>query len=166
LRRDQAGVAALEFGLMGPVWVVLTLMMIDFGEAFYLKLRLATALTVAGQYAFVNAQVASATTVPAFLSNVQTVARTAASLAATPVITVLFNNAGDATNAANYYCVSGNSPVVYNSTGTASSSCGSSVSSGKYVSISIVGSMSTFFYADPIFGSSVTVLDTALVRFQ
>lgn len=165
-RRDRLAVAAVEFGLLAPLWLTLIEIAIDFGQAFYLKLRVAIALNTAAQYAFLNAQSLGPQFVTSFLANVQTVALTAANLTQTPTVTVLLNNAASAANAANYYCVSGTSPVVYTSTGSSSASCGGSLKSGKFVTITIAGSMPTFLLYDPILGSTINVVDSVIVRFQ
>ena len=166
LRRDGSGVAALDFGLLAPAWIALVVCTLDFTEAFYLKMRLAAAVDAAAQYAFLNAQTVTASSVASFLANVQTVARASAGLGAAAAVTVLFNNADSDANASNYYCVGGASPVVFTSTGTGSASCGGSVVSGKYVTITVSGTMSTFFSSDPAFGSTIVMSDAAMVRFQ
>lgn len=166
LRWDGSGVAAVEFGLLAPVWIGLMVFALDFAEAFYLKTKIAAAVSAAGQYAFLNAQLVASTSVAAFLGNVQTVAQTVANLSTAPVVTVLFNNANDNANGANYYCVTGSSPPVFTSTGTSSASCGGSVMSGKYVTVTVTGTMATFFSSDPVLGATISVTDAAVVRFQ
>jgi len=166
LARDRSGSVLVEFSLLAPVWIALLVFMLDFSEAFYLKMKIATALNGAAQYAFLNAQWVTPSTVTSFLANVQTVGQTTANLDTAPTVTVLFNNAAGTANSANYYCVSGGSSLTYISTGTSSASCGGAVMSGRYITITVAGQMSTFFPADPILGATIQVSDTAIVRFQ
>jgi len=166
MMRGRKAVAALEFGLLAPAWLICIFVLADFAAAFYLKIRLAAGLSAASYYAFVEGQSVTANTVGEFLANLQTVTQSGSGLAATMQVTAHFNNAADASNAANYYCVSGTGGTSWASTGTATASCGSSLTSGKFVTISATASMPSLFTADPILGPILSASDFVLVRIR
>ncbi|WP_019904580.1 TadE/TadG family type IV pilus assembly protein [Methylobacterium sp. 77] len=165
LSRARDGLAAVEFALIMPVFLLITVAIVDIGHAFYMKLRIVNATTAAALYAQMNGQSLTSSTLGAFLSRVQAVAVASADLPEPPVVTVLFNNASDAANLNGFYCLSG-FPAVWTGTGSASGTCGGSVSSGKFVTITISASTSTLLVSDTILGPTFATSDLAIVRVQ
>ncbi len=142
--RDCSGVAAVEFGMLLPVFALVCVGAIDFGLAFDAKLQLATAVGEGGQFAFLS----GATVQP---SQVETVVQNATNLS--PIsVSVTYN-------AASCYCPSGSPPTL------AAQSCGSSCSSGapagKYVVINATYRYPAIFptyalLANPVITETVT----------
>jgi len=165
-RRNRRGIAAVEFGIFAPLLLFLAVVMVDFGFAFNNKLRIVSATSTAAQYAFANGQSLNASTLSTFRTNVTTVAQTTANMTSAPTVTVLFNNAADSSTLANFYCASGFAPVTWTSTGTSSVSCGGSVMSGKFVTITVMSTANSLFKSDSILGRVITTTDTAIVRVQ
>jgi len=167
-RLGKDGIAAVEFALLAPVFILFLALLLDLGLAYNTKLKVVSATAAAAQFAFLNGQSMTASGAPAFLTNVSSVATAAADLTVAPTVTVTFNNASDGSNASNYYCVSGSSPtsVAWTSTGTTSSTCGGSVMSGKFVSIVVSATTSTLLYSSSTIGSIITEQDAAIVRVE
>lgn len=161
--RGDTGIAAVEFALLAPVFVGLAALGLDLGHAYQVKLQIISATSAAAQYAFLNGQSVTSSTAATFLSNVASVVTATAAVTPAPTVTVRFNNATDGSNAANYYCTGSTSPPNWTSTGTSSSSCGGSVMSGKYVTISVTASTTSLFFPG---SPSITASDQTIVRVQ
>ena len=165
LASDHA-VAAVEFAILAPSMIFLLLVILDFSNAYNIILKIISATNAAAQYAFVNAQNVTAGTVSSFLTQVASVATSTAGTSSAPTVTVLFNNVSNNTNFDNYYCLSGYNPTSWSSTGTSSGSCGSSVMSGKFVTITTSSASAPLFPSDPIMGTLITLTDLAVVRVE
>lgn len=165
LARNRDGIAAVEFGLIAPIFVWLLGLLIDFAVAFNMQLQLASSVHAAAQVAFAQGQWVTRTTASSLITAVSTVATTAAG--ATPVtVQVLVNNAADGSNADNYYCVSGGKAPVWSSTGTSSVICSGALYSGKFVSISVSASRRYIFLPSAIASKIATLSDSAMVRVR
>src|ERR1700733_3277594 len=105
LGQDNTGAAALEFANLAPVFAVIMIGIVDFSFAFYSKLQLASAVSTGAQYAYINGQSLTSSTVATFLTNVQNVVKSASALSL-PTPTVMYNNSTTNANASNCYCIS------------------------------------------------------------
>lgn len=159
------GIAAVEFGLLAPVFIGFLGVLIDLGIAFNTQLRLAGAVHAASQVAFATGQTLDPAATAKFLAKVSHVATQAAG--STPVtVRVLFNNVADESRAWTFYCVSGDDDPVWTSTGTSAASCGEALTSGKYVTIS-VSATRRYLFLPAVFAARIATLsDTAIVRVQ
>lgn len=168
VRTNDEGVAAVELALLAPIFLLFLALLLDLGLAFSNKLRLVSATAAAAQFAFSNGQSLTASTVPAFLANVNSVATSAANITPAPTVTVKYNNVTDGSNFTNYYCISGTSSTtaIWTSTSTSSSSCGGNVMSGKFVTIILSATTTPLFYSNSLIGTMITEQDAAIVRVQ
>ncbi|WP_162246023.1 MULTISPECIES: TadE/TadG family type IV pilus assembly protein [unclassified Aureimonas] len=157
--------AAVELALIMPVFALGSILMLDFGYAFHIRLKLTNAVTAASQYAFQYGRNLSADQVADFNAKVASMVGTIAGLPSAPTVTVTFNGAADGSRAGNYYCPSG-SPPVWTSTGTAVAGCGGGVFSGRFISIEAHAAETTLFQSDPVLGSAIRVTDRAIVRVK
>lgn len=153
----------MEFALLTPLLLVLMMATIGFGYAFFLKLRIVNATSAAAIYAFNNASALNAGTLATFLTNVRSVAIEVAGLTPEPTVSVLFNNAPDASLLSNYYCVSGQ-PATWTSTGTVVRACGGNVVSGKFVTITVLASTASLFKLGSVLPATFVTPDLAVVR--
>lgn len=165
LARNRDGIAAIEFGLIAPVFVWLLGLLIDFAVAFNMQLQLASSVHAAAQVAFAQGQWVTRNTASSLITAVTAVATTAAG--STPVtVNVLVNNAADGSNADTYFCVAGGRTPVWASTGSSPASCGGSLNSGKFVSISVTASRRYIFLPSAIASKIATLSDSAVVRVR
>lgn len=126
LRRDKAGVAALEFGLIAPTLIAVLVAVIDFGAALRSQAQITRAIASSAEYATLAGQ-AQKLTNQAIANNVQTYAGgVSSSFLGTPVITAVVNQ-GAATGAkccltttswscstaSGFTCADGSTPGVY-----------------------------------------------------
>ncbi len=144
LARDRSGVAAVEFGLLLPVFALVCVGAIDFGLAFDAKLRLATAVGEGAQFAFLNGASVQA-------SQVQTVVQSASTLSPLSVTVTYSPNS--------CYCLAG-SPVALTAQ-TCGSNCANGTPAGKYVSIAATYTYPAIFptyalLANPVLTETVT----------
>lgn len=164
--RNRDGIAAVEFALVAPIFLAFLGLLIDFGAAFNTRMKLSTAVAAAGQYAFAQGQGVSANTAATLITSVSTIAQNASNLSPAPAVTVRINNAADGSNADSFYCLSGYNPVAWSSTGNTAASCGSSVTSGKFVTITMSASRTYWFLPSSIAKKLAVLTDTAIVRVQ
>lgn len=162
---QSEGVAALEFALIAPVFLLLMIAALDFGHAFYRKIRLINATTAAAHYALRQGPGVTRAQVSAFQAKVASIVVDAASLPVAPVVTVLFNNAADSGNLETFYCLSGY-PAVWAAMGAAPGACGGNVSSGRFVTISVNAEAASFFLPNAVFGTAFDTRDDVIVRIQ
>lgn len=148
LARRRDGVALVEFALLIPIFALLCIATIDFGLAFYSKLRLSEGVAQGAQYAFMTGATIQA-------SQVQTVVQTTSGLSGVAVNVTYNSNA--------CYCLSG-SPAA-EVTQVCGTPCTNGAQPGKYISIAATYAYSPIFagynlIADP------TIAENATVRLQ
>lgn len=134
--RSRKGSTAVEFAVIFPILLMIFAATVDLGYAFYQKSRIGSALSAAAYYAVRNGSGLSSSNADTMRSTIETIIRSTLGSSTGIVVTVLINNSTSATDAANYYCVAGY-PPTYTSTGSSQTSCGGSVTSGKYVTIQV-----------------------------
>jgi Flp pilus assembly protein TadG len=164
LGRDNTGAAALEFAILAPVFAVIMIGIVDFSFAFYSKLQLASAVSTGAQYAYINGQSLTSSTVATFLTNVQNVVKSASALSL-PTPTVMYNNSTTNANANNCYCISV-SPQTWTAT-TCGNACSgtNSQTAGKFVSITGTYTYTPIFATDQ-FLKTGAMTESAIVRVQ
>jgi hypothetical protein len=155
----NAGVAALELGLLAPVLIVLLIAMSDFSVVYHKQMQLSAALAAGAEYAFTAGQTETGAALTSDVTNfVNTVsAVTLSSVSAS-------YNGG--LIAADYYCVKG-SPPAYSGPYVSGYPCadGSGSTAGKYISISGSFTYTAIFHADQHFFPTAFT-QTVLVRLQ
>jgi len=165
LPRARSGAAAVEFALVVPALLAVATGALDLGYAFYVRLRVADATTAAVLYAQLNGPKVTAAEVPAFIATVRAVAAATAALPQPPDVSVLFNNAPDASRFATYFCLSG-FPPAWAPVGASALSCGGSVTGGKFVSVTVTANRPTLFVRSGLFGALSQTSDRAVARIE
>ncbi len=160
LRRDARGVAAVEFALFVPLLGLVVTCLSDASIAYHAKMQVSEAVDAGVQYALLNGQSISGSPT-AFDQNLQTFVAQIGNLQASAV-QIAYNNNLSATQC---YCVTG-ATATFSGPFTCGSTCsGSSMTAGKFVSITATYTYHPIFAADRFFtGGPLT--ETSLVRLQ
>jgi Flp pilus assembly protein TadG len=177
LFRSRRSVAALEFGLLAPTFVMAFAGVVDIGNALYTWSKLEQALALGANFAVMNTANVTA--------NTQTLANNIATIVATSNpgtganATVVVNNgttatvtnggtpsdSGTASNATSYYCLTG-SPTSW-TWGTAytnnSQTCADNSQAGQFVTITVSYNFTPFFISYG-FVTSGLMTDGAVVQ--
>jgi Flp pilus assembly protein TadG len=160
LLRDRRCVAALEFGLLAPTFVMGFAGVVDLGNALYTWSKLEQALALGANYAIMNKGKVNATNGQALADSIATIVATsnpgtgANSTVVVndgPTATVTNGgtpvNTGTAANASSYYCLTG-APTSW-TWGTAytnnSTACADGSQPGQFVTITVSYSFTPFF---------------------
>jgi Flp pilus assembly protein TadG len=163
LLRDRRCVAALEFGLLAPTFVMGFAGVVDLGNALYTWSKLEQALALGANYAIMNkakVNVTSGSTVYQLADNIATIVATsnpgtAASSTVVvndgPTSTVANggtpSHSGTTANASSYYCLTG-APTSW-TWGTAyannATACADGSQPGQFVTITVSYSFTPFF---------------------
>lgn len=162
--RERDGVAAIEFALTVPLLLWAVGLLIDFSSAFSAQLRIASAVHAAAQVAYTEGRNIDAASAPAYMATVRDVAMNTANLGTPPTVTVLLNNAGNASSAQSYFCISGSSPVTWTRMPSSASTCSGGVPAGRFVTISISVRNNYLFLPKSATRRISTLTDTAIVR--
>ncbi len=148
LRRQRDGIAAVEFGLLAPVFVMIFAGTVDISGALIARTRLDGAVAAGTNQAIVNASSVSSTGGATLASAIATMVSTSNN--GTPAgTTVVVNNgpavtitngtpasSGTASNADQCYCPTGAPPTwTWGSAVTCGSSCASGGTAGKFVTV-------------------------------
>ncbi len=169
LAAARRSIAAVEFALIAPVFVIVLAGTIDLGFAIYTWSRLQGALAAGANYALMNSGAVSHASAAALAQNLSTlVANTNTNGGDAPAtVTVTVNNGpwntatpipgssgyslsystgGTAANADNYYCLAG-SPTTWNwgSSVAYGSTCSDSSLAGQFVTIVASYNFTPFF---------------------
>ena len=163
--RDSSAVAAIEFALMSPLLILVTLGMVDLAFAFYAQLRANSALSAAAHHAFASHDNVTAGTVPTYLSRIELVLSSRLPASINARLQVLYNGSNTAANSANYYCLTG-TPATLSSTGASISNCGGDVLSGRYVTIKLDGDALSFFSTGSVLAGQFSLSETVHVRVE
>jgi Flp pilus assembly protein TadG len=146
--RCRRGVAALEFCVIAPMFILMLAGLIDLGNVMWLRMRLEASVSAATNVALQNPTMVSAASGASLASNMASVL--GANLGATLQSgTVIVNNgpavsvsngvqtaSGTAANANSCYCPSGTgSPWTWGSAVTCASACANGAYGGKYVTV-------------------------------
>jgi len=147
-KRTDAGVAAVEFAFLVPILLILFTGVVDISQMLYAYYRLDQAVAAGAQYAVLNAANVTSTSGAALATSIATVVENANGTAWAndavvvnngPTVTVTSGTAtsgGTASNADEYYCVTGTPPSWTWGTGyTSQSSCTGGDTAGKYVTV-------------------------------
>ncbi|MGH6889355.1 MAG: TadE/TadG family type IV pilus assembly protein [Rhizomicrobium sp.] len=176
--RTEAGVAAVEFAFLVPVFLVLLMGVIDVGQMLFAYYELDQAVAAGAQYAALNAANVTSTNGAALATSIAT---TIANANGTnwsngtvvvndgPTVTITGGNtvsSGTATNADDFYCLAGSSPNWSWGTGyTSQSACANGGTAGKFVTVT-----ATYAYVPVLqiydFIQSGTLTQSAAVQTQ
>jgi Flp pilus assembly protein TadG len=146
--RCDAGIAAVEFAFLVPVFLVLLMGIIDVGQMLFAYYELDQAVAAGAQYAALNASnvtsangAALATSIATTIANANGANWSNGTVVVNdgPTVTITGGNAvssGTATNADDFYCLTGSSPNWNWGTGyTTQSACANGGSAGKFVTV-------------------------------
>jgi Flp pilus assembly protein TadG len=185
-RRDR-GVAAVEFALLAPIFLIAFGGVADLGTALYLQIRLESALAIGTNYALLPANIAmvNSTNGPTLAQNIATLVGEAYNTGTSnnpftgnPVVVAVVNNgprytkaqlgsgaSGTASQANSYYCPTGSPPNWVWTVSTQGSTCTGGGTAGKFVSITASYTYNTFFpYGFVQNGGAMTI--GAMVQVQ
>jgi Flp pilus assembly protein TadG len=151
-------VAAVEFGLVAPIFCLLFAGMVDFGGTVYMRLQLESAVSTGINYALINAASVSSTSggslassIAALVANDVGGSLTSGSIVINsgPTATIAHGAAtsgGTASNADSCYCPTG-SPTgwSFGAAATCGGTCASGGLAGKFVTVSITQTYSPLF---------------------
>lgn len=158
-RRNQRGVAMIEFAVVMPMLVLLMLPLVDLGIGFYTKTQVMTAAQAGAQYAFVNGWSGTNSTAQTAILSAVTSATSLASISATPAPTLACG------------CSDGTT-ITYSSPGSFSQSdcatlaaCANGQDPGAYVTISAQANYTPLFTFG-IFGGASTLSASSTVRVE
>jgi Flp pilus assembly protein TadG len=147
-RRANGGIAAVEFAIIVPIFLMLFMGVIDVGQMLYAYYQLDQAVAAGAQYAALNAANVTSTNGAALATSIATIVENANGTAWTndtvvvnngPTVTVTNGSAassGTASNANSCYCPTGSPPSwTWGTAMSCGASCPSSGQSGKYVTV-------------------------------
>ena len=150
IRRNNRGIAAVEFAFIVPVFLILLMGAVDISQMLLAYYRLDQAVAAGAQYAVLNASNVNSTNGSSLASNIANVVANANGTASAndtvvvnngPAVTVTngsSSSSGTASNADSCYCPTGSPPTwTWGSSKTCSSNCDGGVvgQSGKYVTV-------------------------------
>ena len=177
-RNTQAAVAAVEFAMAMPVFILAFVGLVDLGRLVLLQMRLDADTAAASNYAAANASLVNSTSAPSLASLIAQAmgGNLSATLNSGKVIvnngsTGTVTNgtvaiSGDASTADVCYCPTGSSsPWTWGSSVTCGSTCSTGLLAGKFVSITETQIFSPIFSAYS-FTRSNQISATAMVRTQ
>jgi Flp pilus assembly protein TadG len=165
-RRHNAGVAAVEFGLLAPTFVLVFAGTVTVGDAVAVQTQLDGAVAAGINYAIVNqSEVTSSTNAATGDAYAVDLAKAIANLVSTSAggnaanVTVVVNNgptatissgtlttSGTTSNANLYYCLTGSpSSWTWGTSGSAGGACSVSGTYGKFVTITASYTFTPFF---------------------
>ena len=147
-KRADAGVAAVEFAFLVPVFAILFAGVVDVSQMLYACYQLDQAVGAGSQYAVLNAANVTSTTGAALAGSIATVVANANGTAWTndtivvnngPSVTMTNGTAasgGTAANADSYYCLTGSlNSWAWGTAYTTQTNCSGGDTAGKYVTI-------------------------------
>ncbi len=169
LASDRRGAALVEFAMVAPVLVGLTLPMVDIGIGFYYKTRVMTAAEAGAQYAFLKGWSGNNNTTPQTAINTAVTSATGLSGVSSSPAPSLSCKCVDGTNLVNPSNPPSTPWKPSDCTSLSSSNCtGTGVnpqSPGAYVTVNAQVTYTPLFsYLS--FGNSVTLTASSTVRIQ
>jgi Flp pilus assembly protein TadG len=178
--RQNSGIAALEFGLIAPVFLIALAGTVDMGGELYTRFCLDAAVAAASNYAIVNANDMEATDGTTLAGNIASIASTSNTATAANVTVVVndgptvkitsgvSSSSGSAANiASSYYCPTGSgSSLAWGSSYSSNTvACGGGGLAGQFVTIT-----ASLRYSPIItgysFAKSGTMSVSAIVQLQ
>jgi Flp pilus assembly protein TadG len=162
---DRSGLAGIEFALLVPILSLFLIVAVDFGLAFKVKLELLSAIAAGAQYAQTNGSSLSSSNFTAFTAALTTVVQEVAGSSTNITVTTMINNSADGSNAGSYYCVSG-SPVTWTKAASSTTTCGTNLTAGRYVTITLAGSSETIFQNNPLVDATFNLSESIIVRID
>lgn len=149
LARHNAGIAALEFAMVAPVFFILFTGMTDLGHGLYMRVRLEAAVAAATNYALVNANSVNSTSAGTTLATAIASLVTTSNGGTVPNATIVLNDGqtvqvsggtqtvgGTAANADSCYCPTGSPPNwTWGSAVSCGAACTGGGTAGKFVTI-------------------------------
>jgi len=164
--RSESGSFAVEAALVAPALIFFVMLAINFGMAYNMRLQLVTAAGAGVAYAQNNPDSASSSNFAQYAANITTVAQNSANFGSTPVkVAVSVNNTPDGSAADDSYCVKGSPPTWTKATGT-STDCGSGVTPGKFVTLTLSATVTSIFPTDGIVGTFIPLREKIIARVQ
>jgi Flp pilus assembly protein TadG len=146
--RMDSGLAAIEFAMLVPVYLLILVGAVDMGGMLYTSYQLETAVAAGSEYAAVNSTSVNATNGATLASSIAGIVENANGSAWAndtivvnngPSVTVTSGTAasgGTPSNAGNCYCPTGAPPNwAWGSAATCGSSCAGGGQAGKFVTI-------------------------------
>jgi Flp pilus assembly protein TadG len=146
--RCNQGLAAIEFAMLVPVYLLILVGAVDMGGMLYSSYQLESAVAAGSEYAAVNAANVNGTSGTTLASSIAGIVENANGSASAndtvvvnngPSVTVTggsVSSGGTATNANSCYCPTGSPPNwSWGSAATCGSTCGSGGQAGKFVTI-------------------------------
>ncbi|TSE02510.1 pilus assembly protein [Mesorhizobium intechi] len=149
LRRQKAGVSAVEFALVSPVLLVILAGTVDIGGSLKAKFELSSAVSAGSNYALLNGDKVNSTGGGALAGNIATVVTSGLSGNGGSIQVVINNGAalaynattstatqsGTASNADLCYCPGNAGTVAWSAPATCGSVCGAGGLAGKFVTV-------------------------------
>jgi Flp pilus assembly protein TadG len=164
-KSSEEGVYAVEAALLAPVLIFFTMLAINFGMAYNMKLRLVTAAGAGIAYAQKNGASVTPSTFASFTNSIAGVVQSSANFGGTPpMVDVRINNSSGSA-AGQYYCVTG-SPPAWSQAADASTNCGNGVTASQFVTLTLSTSANNFFPTAGIVGSVIQEQETIVARIQ
>jgi Flp pilus assembly protein TadG len=177
-RRDQSGVAAVEFVLVAPVVIMTLVALMDLGTVLFVRFQLDSSVNAAANYAMVNASSVSSANGASLATNLATLVASAKSSNWANSSVVVNNgpsasntggtgaSSGSASPADSCYCPGGTAPtILWGGAQTCGSSCPTGGYAGKFVLLT-----ATEQYTPLISGygfvSSGAITSTSMVQVQ
>ncbi len=180
LLAEDSGTSVVEFALIAPVLVLLLLGTVDIGTAIYDKFALNAAVSVAEQYAIINASSVSSTAGPGLAQTLASIASNASS-ANSADASAIVNNGPTATMSAGAlttggtpsaadlcYCptpASGGGVSSWGSSMTCGSTCSGGGIAGKFVTI-VASTQFTSIFGSKSLIPSQTFTTTSVVQVK
>jgi Flp pilus assembly protein TadG len=156
--RDRRGVAAVEFVILAPLFLLIMAALVDFGGVLYTKFGLGASVSAASNYAAVQVASVNSTGGPALATSLATVAANAQGTAwANAAVTVnagpsaavtsgAVAASGTASGADACYCPTGTAAALtWGATQTCAAACPSGGYAGKFVLIQASKTYTPFF---------------------
>ena len=178
IRKDNRGIAAIEFAFIVPVFLILLMGTVDMAQMLLACYRLDQAVAAGSQYAVINSSSVNSTGGATLASNIATIVANANGSASAnntvvvnngPTVTITNGHStsgGTATNADSCYCPSGSPPSwTWGSSSTCSSSCSGGDQSGKYITVTANAAYTPIL---TIYGflTNGTITQNAVIRTQ
>jgi Flp pilus assembly protein TadG len=160
--RQEAGASAVEFALVGPIFMLLLVGIVEFGMAMYNKFALNGAVSAAANYTILNATLVGSTSGATLAQNAALIvanghaanwANATITINNGPVATLsggVITTGGIAANANNCYCPTGSgSSLAWGSAMTCGTACAGGGIAGKFVSIVATSQFTSLFAGGP-----------------
>jgi Flp pilus assembly protein TadG len=177
-RRQTSGIAALEFGLIAPLFATMLAGTADLGDYMHITMRLNASISAGSNYAILNASNVSSSTGAALAANIAALVASSTS-SNWANATVLVNDGpsasitggtassgGTAANADSCYCPTGTTGNwSWGTAVTCGNNCAGGGTAGKFVTIAATRSFTPIFPAYGIINAG-TITATTMVQTQ